>query len=140
MRPDEYAAHDAVSLAEFVRAGDVTPAELQECALAAHEQMRETVNAVVDVHPLDADRLSATGPLAGVPTLIKDLFHGQVGSVCGNGSRLSEGWEVTSATQIYERTVAAGDDADGEIDDVGVRDHGHDRDAGAGHHPLAVEP
>lgn len=108
MRPDEYAAHDAVSLAEFVRAGDVTPADLQECALAAHEQMRETVNAVVDAHPLDADRLSATGPLAGVPTLIKDLFHGQVGSVCGNGSRLSEGWEVTSITQIYERTVAAG--------------------------------
>ncbi|MFM8774251.1 MAG: amidase [Actinomycetota bacterium] len=108
MRPDEYAALDAVSLAELVRVGDVTPAELQQCALAAHEQMRTSVNAVVDVHPLDDDRLTSTGPLAGVPTLVKDLFHGQVGTVCGNGSRLSDGWEVTSTTQIYDRTIAAG--------------------------------
>ncbi|MBM3690135.1 MAG: amidase [Actinobacteria bacterium] len=108
MRPDEYAARDAVSLAELVRVGEVTPGELQECAVFAHEQLRMSVNAIVDVHPLDADRLSTTGPLAGVPTLIKDLFHGQVGTVCGNGSRLSEGWEVTSTTQLYERTVASG--------------------------------
>ena len=100
MRLNEYAAHDAVSLAELVRVGDVTPAELQECALAAHEQMRETVNAVVAVSPLDDDQLSVTGPFAGVPTLIKDLFHGQVGTVCGNGSRLSDGWKVTATTQI----------------------------------------
>ncbi|TEX52491.1 MAG: hypothetical protein B7C55_00115 [Actinomycetales bacterium mxb001] len=108
MRPDEYAAHDAVSLAELVRVGDVTPAELQSCAIAAHEQMREAVNAVVDVQPRNADRLASSGPLAGVPTLIKDLFHGEVGTVCGNGSRLSEGWQITSTTQIYERTLAAG--------------------------------
>ena len=108
MRPDEYAAHDAVSLAELVRVGEVTPAELQSCALAAHEQMREAVNAVVDVHPIDADRLPTIGALAGVPTLVKDLFHGQVGTVCGNGSRLSEGWEVPLPTQIYDRAVAVG--------------------------------
>ena len=108
MRPDEYAAHDAVSLADLVRAGEVTPEQLQECALQAAEQMHEPVNAVVDVHRIDADHLPTTGPLAGVPTMVKDLFHGQVGSACGNGSRLSDGWEVTRTTQIYERTIAAG--------------------------------
>ena len=108
MRVDEYSRFDAVGLSELVRAGDVTPAELQECALAAHEQVHPLINAVVDVHPADPDAPAPTGPLAGVPTMVKDLFHGQAGLPCGNGSRLSEDWVVPNATQIYARSVAAG--------------------------------
>jgi len=40
--------------------------------------------------------------------MVKDLFHGQAGLPCGNGSRLSDGWTVPQRTQIYARAVAAG--------------------------------
>lgn len=108
MRLDEYTRHDATGLAELVSRGEVTPAELQQCALDAHAQVHEQINAVVAVHPQDPAVLATEGPLAGVPTMVKDLFHGQAGLPCGNGSRLSEGWTVTHPTQIYARAAAAG--------------------------------
>ncbi len=108
MRLDEYSRMDAVGLSQLVRAGEVTPAELQDLALAGHEQVNPQINAVVDVHPQDPKDLSSTGPLAGVPTMVKDLFHGQAGLPCGNGSRLAEDWVVPHRTQIYARSVAAG--------------------------------
>ena len=108
MRLDEYSRYDAIGLSELVAAGEVTPAELQDCALEAHEQVHPLINAVVDVHPQDPASLPTSGPLAGVPTMVKDLFHGQAGLPCGNGSRLSPGWVVPQRTQIYARAAAAG--------------------------------
>jgi amidase len=108
MRLEEYGNYDAVGLSQLVAQGEVTPAELQQCALEAHEQTHPLINAVVAAQPVDPDSLAATGPLAGVPTMVKDLFHGQAGQPCGNGSRLSDGWQVTHPTQIYARAVAAG--------------------------------
>ena len=108
MRLDEYSRFDAVGLSELVVAGEVTPAELQQCALDAHAQVHPLINAVVDVHPHDAGTLPTVGPLAGVPTMVKDLFHGQAGLPCGNGSRLSADWIVPRRTQIYARATAAG--------------------------------
>ena len=108
MRLDEYTRYDALGLSELVAAGEVTPAELQQCALDAHAAVHPLINAVVDVHPQDPGTLSSSGPLAGVPTMVKDLFHGQAGLPCGNGSRLSAGWTVPHRTQIYARAVAAG--------------------------------
>jgi amidase len=108
MRLDEYASHDAVGLSNLVRRGEVTPAELQQCALAAHEQAHPHINAVVEVYEQDASSIPVDGPLAGVPTMVKDLFHGQAGRNCGNGSRLSTDWVVPQKTQIYARAAAAG--------------------------------
>jgi amidase len=108
VRLDEYSRFDAVGLSELVARGDVTPAELQQCALDAHEQVKDRINAVVAVHPQDAADLPTSGPLAGVPTMVKDLFHGQSGLPCGNGSRLAPDWNVPHRTQIYARAVAAG--------------------------------
>lgn len=108
MRLDEYSRYDATGLSQLVSAGEVTPAELQDLALAAHEQVHPHINAVVDVHAQDPETLASTGPAAGVPMMVKDLFHGQAGLPCGNGSRLSEGWVVSQRTQIYARAVAAG--------------------------------
>lgn len=108
MRLDEYARYDAIGLSQLVAAGEVTPAELQDLAIAAHEQVHPLINAVVDVHPRDPADLPAQGPLAGVPTMVKDLFHGQAGLPCGNGSRMSAGWTVPHSTQIYARAAAAG--------------------------------
>ena len=108
MRLDEYSRYDAVGLSELVVRREVTAAELQQCALAAHEQAHPLINAVVDVHPQDESALAATGALAGVPTMVKDLFHGQAGLPCGNGSRLSADWQVRGSTQIFARARAAG--------------------------------
>ena len=108
MRLEEYGNYDAIGLSELVAAGEVTPTELQECALAAHEQMHPLINAVVEARLPDAAQGPAAGPLAGVPTMVKDLFHGQAGLDCGNGSRLSEGWQVAHATRIFARAEAAG--------------------------------
>jgi amidase len=108
VRLDEYSRYDATGLSQLVTAGEVTPAELQDLALAAHAQVHPQINAVVDVHPQEPDSLPSTGPVAGVPFMVKDLFHGQAGLPCGNGSRLSEGWTVPQRTQIYARAVAAG--------------------------------
>jgi amidase len=108
VRLDEYASHDAVGLSELVKRGEVTPAELRGCALAAHEQVHPLINAVVESYDIDPGESPVDGPLAGVPTMVKDLFHGQAGRVCGNGSRLSAEWVVPHRTQIYSRAVAAG--------------------------------
>jgi len=106
----DYARHDAVGLAQLVAAGEVTSDELVACALAAHEQVAEAINAVVDLHvpePLGAeDELG--GSFAGVPTLVKDLFHGAAGLPCANGSRLSEGWIMPYTSTMVSRVEAAG--------------------------------
>ena len=108
MRLDEYGKYDAVGLSELVASGEVTGAELQQCALDAHEQLHPRINAVVEVVAADPPSTPTAGPLDGVPTMVKDLFHGQAGLDCGNGSRLSAGWQVMHPTQIYARAVAAG--------------------------------
>jgi amidase len=108
MRLEEYTRLDATGLAALVRTGEVSPEDLQDLALQAHEQVGDQINAVAGLHPQDPASMSSSGPLAGVPTMVKDLFHGQVGLPCGNGSRLSEGWTVAHPTQIYRRSAAAG--------------------------------
>ena len=47
MRHDEYASLDAVAMAALVRKGDVTPAELLECAIARAEAVNGRLNAIV---------------------------------------------------------------------------------------------
>jgi len=108
----DYAANDAVGLGQLVASGDVTPLELEACAVRAHQQVADRVNAVVGLHPTDPERvpvdLTSGGPLAGVPTMVKDLFHGEAGLPCGNGSRLTEGWVVPYTSTIVARLKAAG--------------------------------
>jgi amidase len=108
VRLDEYSQFDAIGLSELVARGEVTAAELQECALSAHEQVDERINGVVAVNPLEESDLRTDGPLGGVPVMVKDLFHGHPGLACGNGSRLSADWRVSHSTQIYARARAAG--------------------------------
>ena len=81
MRLDEYAAHDALGLAGLVRNGDVTPAELSELAVAAIDQVDGELNAVAGTYPdaIESAGDAAFGPFHGVPTLLKDLFHGDRG-------------------------------------------------------------
>lgn len=111
MELHEYAAHDALGLSELVAAGQVTPAELAACAMAATERVDGTLGAVVEAY---TDRAAEVGdeipaePFRGVPTMVKDLFHGEAGKRCGNGSRLSEDWVVSLDTAFYDRIRRSG--------------------------------
>ena len=49
MRLDEYAKHDALGLAELIRKGETTPAELRQCALDGIATLNPKLNAVLQV-------------------------------------------------------------------------------------------
>lgn len=79
----ELARHDAVGLAELIRSGQLSPAELIDDTIARIEAMNPQVNAVI--HPaFERGRAAATGdlpdgPFRGVPMLIKDLWPAEKG-------------------------------------------------------------
>jgi amidase len=112
VRLEEYASYDATGLAELVRQNQVTPAELGACAIAAAEALRQPLNAVVESFGDRAEALRDTppheGPFAGVPTMLKDLFHGEAGTVSENGSRLTAGWVAPSESEFTARIRRSG--------------------------------
>ncbi|MBL8770000.1 MAG: amidase [Phenylobacterium sp.] len=88
---DDYSNYDGLGLAELVRKGQVTPAELVEAAIARAERHNPKLNAIVYEGFEDA-RKAATGPLPdgpfkGVPFLIKDLGISVAGWPRTHGSR-----------------------------------------------------
>jgi amidase len=93
---DEWAAHDATALAERVRKGELTPAELAAQAAAAIEKINPSTSAVVEVFddvvadPL-RDGMNPDGFFAGVPFLMKDLGPTMKGRLQEMGSRLMRG-------------------------------------------------
>ncbi|MDC6128598.1 amidase, partial [Burkholderia gladioli] len=69
MTLDEYTSHDALGLAQRVRDGEVTAAELGELARRAAEAVNPRINAVVEHWPIEASGAGSdepAGPLAGV--------------------------------------------------------------------------
>ena len=68
----EYASLDAVGLAALIRSGDVTAAEVEATARRAIELVNPDLNALTQPLFDPAPPWDATGPLAGVPFLIKD--------------------------------------------------------------------
>jgi len=91
---DDYAEYDGVGLAELVRRGKVTPAELIDAAAARIERHNGAINAVV-FQALDEARAKAgalpDGPFRGVPFLIKDLLIAVAGWPRASGSRFFRG-------------------------------------------------
>jgi amidase len=68
---------DATAQAALVRAGDVTPAQLVEAAIARIERLNPHINAVItplydDARREGRDGAAFDGPFAGVPLLLKD--------------------------------------------------------------------
>ena len=98
---DDWAAHDAVGLAERVRKGELTPAELAQQAAAGIAKTNPAVSAVVEVFedlvadPLK-DGLDPAGPLAGVPFLMKDLGPTLKGRLQEQGSLFMRGNRPTA--------------------------------------------
>lgn len=118
LTPEEYAGLDAWAMAEAVRAGELTGAELLATALARCEAVNPQVNAVNMLHEdyaraLFAERRAAgdagTGALAGVPLLVKDLSTYLAGTVTSHGSRLfRDGPPSQFTSTLIARYQAAG--------------------------------
>lgn len=108
----EYMTHDAVSLADLMAKGEVTPEEVLDAAIDRADQVNPTINAIVSRNDGAARGRAAaglpTGPLAGVPFLLKDLGAMQEGVGMGNGSRLWEDFVAPLDFTYTERVEAAG--------------------------------
>lgn len=108
MNLTEYAAYDALGLAELVRSGQITPRELQAIALKAIEALNPDLNAIIETYPDGAPGASGSaqldGPFAGVPFLVKDVGLHFAGIKCEFCSRLCEGM-VAPEDSHYARLV-----------------------------------
>ena len=107
----EYESHDAVSLAELVRKREVTPAELVEEALARcdrHDPRLHFIVTRLDAEARAEARGTPSGPLAGVPYLLKDLMAAYKGVPLQGGSRLYRSYVPDYDSELVARHKRAG--------------------------------
>jgi len=110
---DTLAELDATAQAELVRAGDATPAELVDAAIARIEALDGELNAVV-TRRFEQARAEAvdppSGPFRGVPFLTKDLRCGTAGEPQseGMGFLKAAGWCAPRTADLAHRFRAAG--------------------------------
>lgn len=105
---------DATALAAAVSAGDVSPVELVDAAIARIEALDPTLNAVIH-RRFDAARREAldpalAGPFRGVPTLVKDLGAAMAGEPLHAGLRVARdaGWTSRHDSAVVTRLRSAG--------------------------------
>ncbi|HPU51538.1 MAG TPA: amidase [Burkholderiaceae bacterium] len=109
----EWARHDGVSLADCVRKGEVTAAELAAQAAAGIAMTNPALSAVVEVFddvvadPL-RDGMNPGGAFAGVPYLMKDLGPTLKGRLQEMGSLLMRGNRATADSYLTGRIRQAG--------------------------------
>ena len=100
----DYSEYDGLGLADLVRRGEASPAELVEAAITRIERHNGALNAVVHKAYDEARKTAASalpdGPFKGVPFLIKDL-----------GAQV-KGWPRSSGSNFAQ---VAADDADSEL-------------------------
>jgi amidase len=113
----ELAWTDAVGLAELVRSGKLDPTELVGAAIEGIEAVDPSLNAVIhrrfDAARNEAEEAAAhrpTGPLAGVPMLLKDLGGAMAGEPmhCGLGFAKAAGYRADRDSYIVEKLRGAG--------------------------------
>lgn len=107
----EYSQWDATGMAALVRRGQISPTELLNEALARLAKWNPLLNAVVLEHTDFARAEIAdgvSGPLAGVPFLIKDLNTYLGGTVTTEGSRFFQNAVAERDSFLVERYRRAG--------------------------------
>jgi len=110
---EEWGKHDAVALADLVRAKQVTTKELVTQAAAAVERLNPRLEAVLSLYDdvltdPDADRPNKDGRLYGVPMLLKDLGSGLKGRKQEAGTKLFKDNVVTATDPTVENYLRAG--------------------------------
>jgi amidase len=107
----ELAAVDAIGQAQLVATGELSAAELLEAAIIRLEAARD-LNAVIldlfDRARVQAAELSASGPLAGVPFLLKDLGASLGGTREAMGSRALRTYVAAETSWIVDQYLSAG--------------------------------
>jgi amidase len=109
---DEIKNHDATSLAQLVRAKEVTPLELVDAVIERIEKLNPMLNAVIT--PMyDMAREAAVsqlpdGPFTGVPFLIKDMVASYAGIRMTYGSRLLKDFVPDHDSELVLRHKKAG--------------------------------
>jgi len=106
------AATDAVGLAHLVQRREVQPIELVEAAIGLISHADAGLNFMAETLFNEARqaalRVDPTAPLAGVPTVVKDLFPGVGGACMSNGSRLFSGVRAPGDDEVVTRMRRAG--------------------------------
>jgi amidase len=112
MRFDEYRRHDATALAGLIAKKEVTAKEVLEAAIARAEQVNPAVNAIVHKQYERARSAVAaglpSGPLTGVPYLIKDLGFLEKGEPATLGSNLFKDFVADHDSAYVARCKKAG--------------------------------
>jgi amidase len=110
---DEWARHDGLGLAERVRKGELTAAELAAQAAAGIASTNPALSAVVEVFddvvadPLK-DGMNPDGVFAGVPYLMKDLGPTLKGRLQEMGSLLMRGHRASADSFLVGKIRQAG--------------------------------
>lgn len=111
MKFDEYRQHDALGLADLVARGETTARELLDIAMARADAVNPALNAIVRRQD-DAARAKAagalSGPFAGVPFLVKDLFQEMAGVPCSYGNRAMASVPAAQDSDVVKRWREAG--------------------------------
>jgi len=112
MKPEEFERQDGLGLADLVRRGEVSAAELLDAAIARVEACNPELNAVVS-RLYDQARAAIAaglpdGPFTGVPYLLKDLGAHYTGAVTSYGSSLFKDFVVDHDSEITSRLKRAG--------------------------------
>lgn len=111
MNFSEYLKHDATTLAALVADGTVTATELLDLAEQRAHQVQPQINAICRFMPEPAReqlRTGLSGPLAGVPFLIKDAVQDYAGLPTSMGSRAALGPVPKVHSHIVRRLLASG--------------------------------
>ena len=125
----EVAELDAVAQASLVRRGEVTATELVTWAIDRIERLNPALNAVIT--PMYEQALAAaatlkpTGPLSGVPFLVKDLITEVAGVPFSEGSRFLRGVRLPRRLRAGPAAEAGRADHRGQDEHARVR-HGAD--------------
>lgn len=109
---NEYEAYDGLGLAELVRDGETSAAELLDAALLRIAERNPRLNAVVTPLADAARRTIAAGlpegPFSGVPFLVKELVASVAGAASTAASRLYQHNMATADSEIVARFRRAG--------------------------------
>lgn len=108
----DYRQFDALGLAEAVRLGQFTAAEVLEAAIARASAVNPAINAIViPDYDYARQQLAAgvgDGPFAGVPFLLKDLGMYLRGTITSEGSQFYAGRVAKQNSTLVQRYLDAG--------------------------------
>lgn len=106
-----YVEQDALGLAALIAAGEVSQVEVLDAALARAEAVNPQLNAIILPMYEQAKARAAeplSGPLAGVPFLLKDLLQDYAGLPTSAGNRALRTEVVAQHSEVVRRWLDAG--------------------------------